>query len=180
VLEATRKAIMADPGWNQGNYTKAPENGGRLWRDIMFLAARSPEAYQSQFKSPLDVIPWLQQQETNLMNSFDANDWLYQTWAYERHDVGATPGMEGDTKKALDSIKAKTLILLGTKDLLNPEWEPREAAGSIRDAKVVAIRPESVTGHAAAGGANPADVEAINRETGAFLDQVTDGGKRLN
>jgi hypothetical protein len=59
--------------------------------------------------------------------------------------------MEGDTKKALDSIKAKTLILLGTKDLLNPEWEPREAAGSIRDAKVVTIRPESVTGQAAPG-----------------------------
>jgi homoserine O-acetyltransferase len=29
VLEVTRKAIMADPEWNQGNYTKAPENGGR-------------------------------------------------------------------------------------------------------------------------------------------------------
>lgn len=180
VLEATRKTIMADPEWNQGNYTKAPEHGARLWRDIMFLAARSPEAYQAQFKNPLDVIPWLQQQETNLMNSFDANDWLYQTWAYERHDVGTTPGLEGDTKKALASIKAKTLILLGTQDLLNPEWEPREAAGSIRDAKVVAIRPESVTGHAAAGGAIPADVEFINRETAAFLDQVTDGGKRLD
>ena len=180
VLETTRKAIMADPAWNQGNYVKPPEYGGRLWRDIMFLAARSPEAYQAQFKNPLDVTPWLQQQETNLMNSFDANDWLYQTWAYERHDLGTTPGMEGDTKKALDSIKAKTLILLGTKDLLNPEWEPREAAGSIRDAKVVTIRPESVTGHAAAGGANAADVEFINRETTAFLDQVTEGGKRLN
>ena len=114
------------------------------------------------------------------MNSFDANDWLYQTWAYERHDLGTTSGMEGDTKKALESIKAKTLILLGTKDLLNPEWEPREAARSIRDVKVVAVRPESVTGHAAAGGAIPADVEFINRETAAFLDQVTDGGKRLN
>src|SRR6516162_6259667 len=180
VLEATRKTIMADSEWNQGNYTKAPEHGARLWRDIMFLAARSPEAYQAQFKNPLDVIPWLQQQETNLMNSFDANDWLYQTWAYERHDVGTTPGLEGDTQKALASIKAKTLILLGTKDLLNPEWEPREAAGSIRDAKVVAIRPESVTGHAAAGGAIPADVEFINRETAAFLDQVTGGGKRLD
>jgi homoserine O-acetyltransferase len=114
------------------------------------------------------------------MNSFDANDWLYQTWAYERHDLGTTTGMEGDTKKALDSIKSKTLILLGTKDLLNPEWEPREAAGSIRDAKVVTIRPESVTGHAAAGGANAADVEFINREAAAFLEQVTEGGKRLN
>ena len=47
------------------------------------------------------------------------NDWIYQTWAYDRHDVGTTPGFNGDTAKALQSIKAKTLILLGTKDLLN-------------------------------------------------------------
>ena len=60
------------------------------------------------------------------MKAFDANDWIYQTWAYERHDVGTTPGFNGDTAKALASIKAKTLILTGTKDLLNPEFEPIE------------------------------------------------------
>ena len=111
---------------------------------------------------------------------FDANDWIYQTWAYDRHDVGTTPGFNGDTAKALQSIKAKTLILLGTKDLLNPEWEPQDAARNIRDVKVVTIRPGSVTGHAAAGGAFPADVEFLNRETTAFLDQVTAGGRKLD
>lgn len=180
VLEASRKAIMLDPSWSQGNYASPPEQGIRLWRDILLLAARSPEGYRDQFKNPLDVIPWLQQQETNLLKAFDANDWIYQTWAYERHDVGTTPGMDGDTNKALQTIKAKTLVLLGTKDLLNPEWEPQDAVRAIRDAKVVTIRPGSVTGHAAAGGAIPADVEFINRETTLFLDDVTDRGKKLD
>ena len=45
--------------------------------------------------------------------------------------------------------------------------------------KVLTIRPGSVTGHASAGGAFPADVEFINRETGAFLAVVTDGGRKL-
>ena len=59
VLEATRKAIMLDPGWNQGNYTSPPENGIRLWREILnFLAARSPELYREQFPNQLDVLPW--------------------------------------------------------------------------------------------------------------------------
>src|SRR5262249_17725532 len=121
VLEATRKAIMLDPAWSQGNYTSPPEQGIRLWRDILnFLAARSPEMYREQFSNQLDVLPWLQQQEGNLIKAFDANDWIYQTWAYDRHDVGTTPGFHGDTAKALQAIKAKTLILLGTKDLLNP------------------------------------------------------------
>src|SRR3954453_9696837 len=44
VLEATRKAIMLDPAWKNGDYTEPPEQGIRLWRDILnFLAARTPE-----------------------------------------------------------------------------------------------------------------------------------------
>jgi len=180
VLEATRKAIMLDPAWNQGNYASPPEQGVRLWRDILsFLAARTPDMYRDQFQNQLDVLPWLQAQEGNLIKAFDANDWIYQTWAYDRHDVGTTPGMNGDTMKALRSIKAKTLILLGTKDLLNPEWEPQDAARYIRDVRVVTISPGTVTGHASAGGLFPADVDFLNRETGTFLDVVTERGKKL-
>ena len=35
-------------------------------------------------------------------------------------------------------------------------------------------------GKFAAGGAIPADVEFLNKETGAFLDGVTEGGKKLD
>ena len=125
-------------------------------------------------------VAWLQHQEGNLIKAFDANDWIYQTWAYERHDVGTTPGFNGDTAKALQAIKAKTLILLGTKDLLNPEWEPQDAAKNIPDVKVMTIRPGSVTGHASAGGVFPADVDFLKRETGILLDRVTEGGKKLD
>src|SRR5436190_9844348 len=181
VMESSRKAIMLDPAWKDGNYDAPPEKGIRLWRDILsFLSARTPDMYAAQFKNGMDILPWLEQQETALLKVFDANDWIYQTWAYDRHDVGTTPGFNGDTVKALQAIKAKTLILLGTKDLLNPEWEPQDAAKNIRDVKVLTIRPGSVTGHAAAGGGFPADVEFLNSEAGAFLDLVTDGGKKLD
>ena len=65
------------------------------------------------------------------MKALDANDWIYQTWAYDQHDLVTTPGFNGDTARALASIKAKTLILTGTKDLLNPEFEPTESARNI-------------------------------------------------
>ena len=45
---------------------------------------------------------------------------------------------------------------------------------------MMTISPGTVTGHAAAGGAIPADVEFLNREVGAFLDTVTVGGKKMN
>jgi homoserine O-acetyltransferase len=180
VLEASRKAIMLDPAWNGGNYTSPPVNGIRLWRDILgFLAARTPEMYRYQFSNQLNVLPWLKQAEDAAIPLFDANDWIYQTWAYDRHDVGTTPGMNGDYVKALRAIKAKTLMLVGQKDLLNPEWEPVDASRYIRDARVVTISPQTITGHASAGGLFPADVDFLNTEVASFLDLVTQRGAKL-
>jgi homoserine O-acetyltransferase/O-succinyltransferase len=143
------------------------------------LSARTPDMYAAQFKNQMDVLPWMEAQETAALKAFDANDYIYQTWAYERHDVGTTPGFSGDTARALASIKAKTLILTGTKDLLNPEFEPLEAGKNITGVKMLTISPGTVTGHASAGGFNPSDVEFLNRETSAFLDAAT-AGKKLN
>ena len=180
VMEASRKAIMLDPAWSGGNYTAPPANGIRLWRDIVgFLAARTPEMYRYQFSNELDVLPWLKAQEDAQIPIFDANDWIYQTWAYDAHDVGTTPGMNGDYVRALRAIKAKTLILTGQKDLLNPEWEPLEASRYIRDVRYVTINPQTITGHASAGGFFPADVDFLNSEIAAFLDIVSGRGARL-
>jgi homoserine O-acetyltransferase len=77
---ASRKAIMEDPAWKDGNYDAPPEKGIRLWRDIVgLLAARTPDMYSAQFKNGIDVLPWMEQQETALLKAFDANDWIYQT-----------------------------------------------------------------------------------------------------
>jgi homoserine O-acetyltransferase/O-succinyltransferase len=180
VMEAAREAIMNDPAWKDGNYDAPPEKGVRLWREIVnLLAARTPEMYSAQFKNNADVAPWVTEQENAMMKAFDANDFIYQTWAYDRHDLGTTPGFGGDTAKALVSIKAKTLILTGTKDLLNPDFEPTEAAKNIANVNVVMISPGTVRGHASAGGFFPADVEFLNSKAGAFLDDVTQGGKKL-
>jgi homoserine O-acetyltransferase/O-succinyltransferase len=178
VLETTRRAIMLDPAWNGGNYTAIPDKGVRLWRDILnLLAARTPDMYQAQFKNGTDVLPWMTQQEDSVMKAFDANDWIYQTWAYEKHDVGTTPGFNGDTEKALGSIKAKTFILTGTKDLLNPEFEPKSVASSIKDVRVTTISPGTVTGHASAGGGFPTDVEFLNHE-GKRLSRYGNGQRQ--
>src|SRR5499427_1793194 len=52
VMEASRKAIMEDPAWKDGNYEAPPEKGVRLWRDLLnLLAARTPDMYVGQFKN---------------------------------------------------------------------------------------------------------------------------------
>src|ERR1700753_293017 len=63
VMEASRKAIMLDPAWKDGNYEAPPEKGVRLWRDILnLLSARTPDMYSAQFKNGMDVLPWLTEQ----------------------------------------------------------------------------------------------------------------------
>ena len=135
-------------------------------------AARAPEMYRDQFPAaPMEVLPWLRAQETAVLNAFDANDWLYQTWAYERHDISGTPGMAGDMVAALRSIRARTLILHGTGDLLNPEYEPIEAARFMPNVRVVRISPGTIPGPASAGGGFPADGEFRNGAVAGFLSR---------
>jgi len=180
ILETTRKALMVDPAWNNGNYTTLSEGNLRLWRELqVFVSSRNPTQYRSLFPNGLDLLPWLKEQEEPLLKNFDPSDYIYQTWAYETHDISTTPGMNGNMFKALQAIKAKTLIMTGVNDLLNPEWEPLEAARYIRDVRCVTINPFSVTGHFAGSGLIPADVDFLNREVGSFLDVVTDRGKKL-
>jgi len=180
VNEATRKALMAVAAFNDGNYDKQPEKGWRARADVLqVLATRTPEALKAMFPKPLDVIPWIAAQEDAVLKTgFDANDWIAQTWAYDHHNVGDTGEFGGDHRRALTSIKAKTLIITGGQlDLYNPVQEAQEAAEYIPDARLAAI--PSIQGHTAATATKEADVEFMNRTVREFLDAATENGRKL-
>ena len=95
VLEASRKAIMLDPAWQGGNYTSPPEQRhSPVARHSPPGCPHTGDQSRPVPHNQLDVLPWLEQTETSLIKAFDANDWIYQTWAYERHDVGSTPPLQ--------------------------------------------------------------------------------------
>lgn len=179
VNEATRKALMADTAWNNGDYKVQPEKGWRAWVNVLLtLATRTPAGLKADFPHPLDVVPWIKGWEDRwLKGGFDANDWIAQTWAYDRHDVGTTPGFNGDTYKALKSVKAKAILINAPDDLYNPTEEAAEAARYIPDARYVAL--PSLQGHFAGAPAKKADVDMTNAKIKELLDLVTDHGKKL-
>ena len=185
VNEATRHALMLDPAFQGGAYTTQPVAGWKLRADILqVLATRTPQAMREQFVTPLDVLPWIAGQEDAVVASgADANDWIAQTWAYDRHNIGDTviDGQHpfgGDPDRALHSIKAKTLVMSGRLDLYNPVAEGIAAAAEIPDGRHVTI--PSVQGHvAAAAGYKPADTEFINATVRGFMAVVTQGWKRV-
>jgi homoserine O-acetyltransferase len=179
VNEATRKALMADAEYNNGNYTKQPEKGWRAWVDVLLtLATRTPDGLKAAYPKALDVVPWIRGlEDTWLKAGFDANDWIWQTWAYDRHDVGTTRDFNGDTAKALASIKAKAILMNAPDDLYNPTAEAADAAKHIPGAEYVVI--PSLQGHFAASPAKPADVDFMNAKITDFLNRVTDNGRAL-
>jgi homoserine O-acetyltransferase len=179
VNEATRRALMTDAAFNNGNYDKQPEKGWRMRADVLqVLATRTPEGLKAMFPNGLDVIPWMQAQEDAVLKTgFDANDWIAQTWAYDHHNIGQTPGFDGDHLKALKSIKARALLMTAPLDLYNPVEEALEAAKYIPEARYVPI--PSLQGHTAGSAAKAVDVETMNRAVADFLNGVTEGGKKL-
>ena len=181
VNHATRRALMLDPAFQGGRYTAQPEAGWRMRADVLqVLATRTPEAMRRQFDQPMDVLAWIKAQEDAVVRSgFDANDWIAQTWAYDRHNVGDTQidgkaPFAGDPVRALRTIKAKALLMSGEMDLYNPVEDGIAAAAAIPDGRHVTI--PSVQGHVAASpGYKPADLEFINATVGALLRDVTKG-----
>jgi homoserine O-acetyltransferase/O-succinyltransferase len=180
ITEMLRQGIMADPEWKDGNYASQPERGMRLWGGwLAGTIVRTPQYHEATFPNNMDVVPYLKTVQDANWKRIDANDWIYQSWAYDAHDVGTTPGFNGDYHKALKSIKAKTLILAGTGDLLNPEADAKEAATYIPDARYIAINDKRPMGHLSGAGATAAENELQNDEIGRFLDIVTDRGRKI-
>ena len=147
--EVARRILMADPGFPSGPCGAAFEAWAALTRVITNRESRSLAGMSA------GAIPGVIDQAiaTARKMGSDPLDWIYQSWAYDAHDVGTTPGFNGDTAAALQTIKATTLLLVPRLDLYNPVDDAVEAAALIPNATLV--RLESDAGHAVAADTSP-------------------------
>jgi len=169
VTETARACLQADPAWTGDGFAARPERGWRAYAGLMSaLLMRTPDAV-AELRDPADTHRWfddLVAQQAAV--GFDAHDYLYQSWAYEGHDVGTTPGFAGDTDAALARIEARALLLAPPLDLFNPAAAARAAAAAIPGARFVEI--PSLQGHLAATSQRAEDAAFLNRVIGEFLD----------
>ncbi|MGQ0577979.1 MAG: alpha/beta fold hydrolase [Betaproteobacteria bacterium] len=171
VTETARACLMADPAWTGDGFSAVPERGWRAYTGLMTaLLSRTPMALAEFLPDCAEAHLWFERLfAQNRGLGFDAHDYLYQSWAYEAHDVGATAGFAG-TAGALASVKAKTLVLAPPLDLFNPVQSARDAAAAIPGARFVEI--PSVQGHQAATSLKPEDATFLIREIRDFLTQA--------
>ena len=170
VTETARACLMADPAWMGQGFTGRPERGWRAYTGLMnALLMRTPEALAS-IDGALEAHCWfddLVAQQAAI--GFDAHDYLYQSWAYEAHDVGTTPGVVGGTDAALASITARAVLLSPPLDLFNPPAAARSAAAAMPNVRFVEI--PSSQGHLSATSQRADDAAFLNRAIGEFIAQ---------
>ena len=136
---------------------------------MQLVSGRTPQQVDREFAGAADVIGWIERRTGWWRDQqFDAVDWLYQSRAYDAHDVGTTPGFHGDTAAALESVQVPVLVLAPPLDLYNPAHAARDAASRMPGARFVEI--PSDWGHQAASMADPGAGAWLNRVIAEFLD----------
>jgi homoserine O-acetyltransferase len=159
--DAARLAIMHDPLWNQGNYEKQPLQGLALARMIAMISYRSQSSFEKRFgRKPVDGIKkqisgllrqspvnyqveqYLRYQGQKLVDRFDANTYIFLSRAMDLHDISAD---RAPLEEILRNIKAKTLCIGISSDILYPVEEQMEIAKAIPGASYAEIK--SIHGH---------------------------------
>lgn len=157
VNHAGRRALEASNGdWS-------------AWLAVLHvLAMRTPERFAQDVAQAGSTQAWFDMRAAWFgAQRLDPLDWIWQSHAYDAHDVGSTPGFDGDTARALAGIDALTLIGVPELDLYNPVEEGAWAAAHVRNATL--LRVPSTSGHMMASDADPASAAQLNAEIALFM-----------
>jgi homoserine O-acetyltransferase len=170
IRRADRGAYNRNPLFAGGDYKKRPEKGiaafGLVWAAWLY----SQEWWRKELwraSSPRGTT--FEQILKSFRTRFDAdaNDLILQCRTWQQHNVGMTPGFDGDAERALKSIKAPVLYMPSETDLYFPVGDGRYEATFIQR---VTFKPIlSLWRHTAGRGTDPEDARFLNAEIGNFL-----------
>jgi homoserine O-acetyltransferase len=169
-LEGAKAAIMADAAWDDGRYPEPPETGLRTLARHWAAWGTSQEWWRQELfreSGATSVEEWVRNSESYWLAK-DANNLLSQAVTWQTHNVGDTPGFDGDFEGALQSIQARVLLMPSATDLYFPPEDAEYESTLIPNAKLLTI--PSIWGHRAGIGTNPADVKFLNDEIKLFLE----------
>jgi homoserine O-acetyltransferase len=171
-LEGQIAAITADAAFQNGDYTAPPQKGleafGTVWAGWLFSQEWwRKELWREAFPQGTTFDQVLNRFRTNFIPGADANNLILHCRTWEKHDIGTTPGFNGDVEKALRSIKVPFLYMPSETDLYFPIGDARYEAGFMQTVTLTPI--PSLWGHTAGAGPNPADLKFLNEKVGQFL-----------
>ncbi|MFN8430180.1 MAG: homoserine O-acetyltransferase [Spirosomataceae bacterium] len=128
--ESQRMAIANDPSW-QNNTADSGMEGMKVARAIALLSYRNYETYnrtQSRDGGQIDFFranTYQNYQGEKLLRRFNAYSYWILSKMFDSHDVGRN---RGGLAAAMATVKAKTLVIGITSDILFPPVEQRKIA----------------------------------------------------
>ena len=139
-----RNAIIQDPKWRDGHYSKEapPQYGLAIARMIGHITYLSEEAmalkfgrklqkkedYGYDFSTDFQVESYLRHQGDKFVHRFDANSYLYLTKAISYFDLGKK---YGSLEKAFEHVNAKYLVISISSDWLYPPKQSKNIVKSL-------------------------------------------------
>jgi homoserine O-acetyltransferase len=144
-----RDAIMRDPAWQGGRYYgtgQAPDGGMGVARMVGHITYLSALALHDKFGRRLqfaddirytitepefEVESYLRHQADSFVKRFDANTYLRMSRALTYFDLARQYG-GGSLMRALESVRARTLLIAFSSDWLYPPSASREMADALR------------------------------------------------
>jgi homoserine O-acetyltransferase/O-succinyltransferase len=175
-LEGQIAAITTDAAFRGGEYTEQPKKGietfAIVWEGWLFSQEWwRKELWREGAKPGTTFESFVNDLRTNFIPGADANNLILQMRTWEKHDVGSTPGYDGDTQRALKSIKVPFLYMPSETDLYFPVTDARYEASFMSTVTLTPI--PSLWGHPAGAGAGPADLKFLNEHISQFLSGST-------
>jgi homoserine O-acetyltransferase len=148
-------AIMNDPGWHGGNYTREPARAAEYEFGALLLT--TPEEFNRRMTRE-KVLAEIEKAKT--VRGFDANDKIRQDQAMMALDVSAPFG--GSLERAAAAVKARVLVVVAARDHVVTPGPALEFARLIH-AQVLTL--EGDCGHLAPG----CEAQKLNPAVADFL-----------
>ena len=146
--QSQRMCIESDPTW-KGDQPESGKNGLRAARSVALLSYRNYDAYwHTQSETDIEktshykAISYQEYQGEKLISRFNCASYYMLSQAMDSHQVGRG---RGSVESALQKVKANTLVIGITSDLLFPISEQKFIADKIEGAVYQEI--ESFYGH---------------------------------
>ncbi len=151
-LEGQIAAIAADPAFQGGDYKTPPAKGlaafGMVWAGWLYSQEWwRRELWKDKAKPGTTFEQILDNYRTHFIPGADANDLILQMRTWERHNVGTSPGFNGDVERALQSVQVPFLYMPSETDLYFPIGDARYEAPFLRHGVLLPI--PSLWGHTA-------------------------------
>ena len=180
IWESVRQVIMLDPKWRDGAYPNddPPRAGIGVGLQIQSVVGSSAAGFEEGFATREQVHAFHAAGAKTVGNRVQARDWIYRSWAIQSHDIGQTPGFNGDLAAAARSIRARVLMFPNCQDQLHPPREGGvlEAMQHIPVAKLVDL--DDTGGHR--GSSSARSLALFATEVRNLLDRIAQGRPGIN